>query len=133
MSFTLRLSLCFLALSLSLFNPRLTQSQSVPNPSTSSEINDLAASLVIAVSEGEQERLLARKPLERRGRGDRADLGVVCGRRAGDGGQPVGSGIGQHARSDARFSSAPASAAGLGQTDEGRMLEASGHKVDEES
>jgi len=62
MSFTLRLSLCFLALSLSLISPGLVQSQSVPNPPTSSEINDLAASLVRAASEQEQERLLARNP-----------------------------------------------------------------------
>src|SRR5262245_30555292 len=62
MSFTLRLSFCLLALSLSLINPGLVQSQSVPNPSTSSEINDLAAALVRAASEEEQERLLAMKP-----------------------------------------------------------------------
>src|SRR5215475_9535894 len=60
MSFTLRLSLCLLALSLSLINPGLAQWQSVPNPSTSSEINDLAAALVRATSEEELERLLAR-------------------------------------------------------------------------
>ena len=62
MSFTLRLSLCFLALSLSLISPGLVQSQSVPNRPTSSEINDLAASLLRAASEQEQERLLARNP-----------------------------------------------------------------------
>jgi hypothetical protein len=60
MSFTLRISLCLLALSLSLINPGLVQSQSVPNPSTSSETNDLAAALVRAASEEEQERLLER-------------------------------------------------------------------------
>jgi CHAT domain-containing protein/tetratricopeptide (TPR) repeat protein len=62
MSFTIRLSLCFLFFSLSLISPGLAQTQSVPNPSTSSEINDLAAALVAAASEEEQERLLARKP-----------------------------------------------------------------------
>src|SRR5262245_8256531 len=62
MSLTLRLSLCFLALSLSLISPGLVQSQSVPNPPISSEINDLAAALVRAASEQEQERLLARNP-----------------------------------------------------------------------
>ena len=50
MSLTLRLSLCFLALSLSLISPGLVQSQSVPNPPISSEINDLAAALVSATS-----------------------------------------------------------------------------------
>jgi len=62
MSFTLRISLCFLALSLCLISPGPAQSQSVPNPSTSSEINDLTAALVRAASEEEQERLLAVKP-----------------------------------------------------------------------
>src|SRR5262245_24703027 len=62
MSLTLRLSLCFLALSLGLISPGLVQSQSVPNPPNSSEINDLAAALVRAASEQEQERLLARNP-----------------------------------------------------------------------
>jgi CHAT domain-containing protein/Tfp pilus assembly protein PilF len=55
------MSLCFLALSLCLISPDAAQSQSVPNPPTSSEINDLAAALVAAVSEEEQERLLAAK------------------------------------------------------------------------
>jgi len=61
MPFKLRLSLCFLALSLGLISSGLAQSQSVPNPPTSSEINDLAAALVAAASEEEQERLLAAK------------------------------------------------------------------------
>jgi CHAT domain-containing protein/Tfp pilus assembly protein PilF len=60
MSFPIGLSLCFLALSLGLISPGLAQSQSVPNPPNSSEINDLAAALVSATSEEEQERLLAR-------------------------------------------------------------------------
>ncbi len=61
MSFTFRVSLCLLALSLSLVSPALAQSQSVPNPPTLSEVNDLAAALAAATSEEEQERLLARK------------------------------------------------------------------------
>src|SRR5262245_37776033 len=61
MLFTLRLSLCFLALSLGLISPGLAQTQSTPNPPTSSEINDLATALVAAASEEKQERLLARK------------------------------------------------------------------------
>src|SRR5262249_225175 len=61
MSFAFRVSLCFLALILSLINPGPAQSQSIPNPSTSSEINDLAKELAGAMSEEEQERLLARK------------------------------------------------------------------------
>jgi CHAT domain-containing protein/tetratricopeptide (TPR) repeat protein len=61
-SFAIRLSLCFLALSLSLISPGLAQSQSVPNQPISSEINDLAEALLSATSEEEQERLLARKP-----------------------------------------------------------------------
>jgi CHAT domain-containing protein/predicted negative regulator of RcsB-dependent stress response len=62
MSFAFRVSLCLLALSLSLINPALAQTQSVPNTHTSSEINDLAAALGAAASEEEQDRLLARKP-----------------------------------------------------------------------
>src|SRR5262249_60196449 len=58
----LRASLCLLTLSLGLFCPVSAQSQSVPNSSTLSEVNDLAATLVAAASEEEQERLLARKP-----------------------------------------------------------------------
>jgi len=61
MPFTLRLSLCSLALSLGMISSGLAQSQSVPNPPTSSEISDLAAALVAAASEEEQERLLAAK------------------------------------------------------------------------
>src|SRR5262249_17965295 len=61
------------------------------------------------------------------------DVGAVCGRRARDRGQPVGSGIGQRARSDARFSSPTANAARRRQTDEGRKLEESGLEDDEES
>src|SRR5262245_18521191 len=62
MPFTLRLALCFLALILGQISSGLAQSQSTPNPPTSSEINDLAAALVRAASEEEQERLLAIKP-----------------------------------------------------------------------
>src|SRR5262245_38723450 len=62
MSFPLRVSFCLLTLSLGVFCPASAQSQSVPNSSTSSEVNDLAATLVAAASEEEQERLLARKP-----------------------------------------------------------------------
>src|SRR5215510_15380923 len=62
MSFPLRVSLCLLTLSLSVFCPASAQSQSVPNSSTLSEVNELAATLVAAASEEEQERLLARKP-----------------------------------------------------------------------
>ena len=63
MSFTFRVALCLLTLSLSLnlIRPVPAQSQSVPNPPASSEVNDLAASLVSAASEEEQERLLAGK------------------------------------------------------------------------
>ncbi|HEX5733396.1 MAG TPA: CHAT domain-containing tetratricopeptide repeat protein [Blastocatellia bacterium] len=61
MSFTLRASLCLLALSLGLVNPALTQSQSVPGPPALSGVNDLAAALVRANSDEEQERLLAQK------------------------------------------------------------------------
>jgi len=61
MSFAFRVSLCLLALSMSLINPAPAQTQSIPNPPTSSEVNDLAAALVSATSEEEQERLLARK------------------------------------------------------------------------
>src|SRR5215510_4405995 len=61
MSLALRLTLIFLALSLSLISPGLVQSQSIPNPPNSSEINDLAAELARAASEEEQERLLAQK------------------------------------------------------------------------
>src|SRR5262245_11925464 len=60
MSFTFRASLYLLALSLS-FSPTLAQTQSVPNPTASSEVNDLAAALGAAASEEEQERLLAQK------------------------------------------------------------------------
>jgi CHAT domain-containing protein/tetratricopeptide (TPR) repeat protein len=63
MSFALRVSLCLLTLSLSVFSPASAQSQSVPNPSTLSEVNDLAATLVAAASEEEQERLLARNSI----------------------------------------------------------------------
>jgi CHAT domain-containing protein/Tfp pilus assembly protein PilF len=62
MSFPLRVSLCLLTLSLSVFCPASAQSQSIPNSSTLSEVNDLAATLVAAASEEEQERLFARKP-----------------------------------------------------------------------
>lgn len=62
MSFTLRLSLCFLALSLSIISSGLAQSQSVLKSSTPSEITDLAEALVRASSEEEQERLLAHEP-----------------------------------------------------------------------
>jgi CHAT domain-containing protein/tetratricopeptide (TPR) repeat protein len=60
MSLTLRFTLIFLALSLSLIRPGLVQSQSIPNPPNSSEINDLAAALVSATSGEEQDLLLAR-------------------------------------------------------------------------
>src|SRR4030095_10977424 len=63
MSYMLRVSLCLLTLSLSLLSPALAQSQSVPNPSTLSEIDDLAAALVAAASEEEQDGLLARKSI----------------------------------------------------------------------
>src|SRR5262245_52968769 len=62
MSSALRVSLCILALGLSLINPALAQTQSVPNPPISSEVNDLVAALLSAKSEEEQEQLLARKP-----------------------------------------------------------------------
>jgi CHAT domain-containing protein/tetratricopeptide (TPR) repeat protein len=61
MSFTFRMSLCFLALSLSFVSSAWAQTQSVPDPPASSEVNELAAALVGAASEEEQERLLARK------------------------------------------------------------------------
>jgi CHAT domain-containing protein/tetratricopeptide (TPR) repeat protein len=63
MSFTFRVALCLLILSLSLnlINPVPGQSQSVPNPPALSEVNELAAALVGARSEEEQEQLLARK------------------------------------------------------------------------
>jgi CHAT domain-containing protein/Tfp pilus assembly protein PilF len=59
MAFTFRAALCQLALSLSLVNPVVAQTQPVPGPQNSSEVNELAASLVTASSEEEQERLLA--------------------------------------------------------------------------
>jgi CHAT domain-containing protein/tetratricopeptide (TPR) repeat protein len=59
MSLKFRVSFCFLALSLSLISPALAQSQSVPNPPASSEVNDLAVALVRATSDGDQEQLLA--------------------------------------------------------------------------
>src|SRR5262245_3441455 len=62
MSSALRVSLCLMALGLCLINPALAQTQSVPNPPTSSEVNDLAAALGAAASEEEQDRLLAQKP-----------------------------------------------------------------------
>jgi Uncharacterized protein conserved in bacteria len=63
MSFTSRVALYLLILSLSLnlINPVLAQSQSVLNQPASSEVNELAAALVGARSEEEQEQLLARK------------------------------------------------------------------------
>ena len=60
MWFTLRMSFCLLAFSLS-SNLASAQTKSVPNPPTLSEVNDLAAGLAGAASEEEQERLLARK------------------------------------------------------------------------
>ena len=57
MSLAYRVSFCLLALSLSLIGPVLAQSQSA----ASSEVNDLAAALVRAESEQEQDRLLAEK------------------------------------------------------------------------
>jgi CHAT domain-containing protein/tetratricopeptide (TPR) repeat protein len=60
MSFTLRVSLCLLALSLSI-STASAQTRSVPNPPPLSELNDLAAALGAAASEEEQERLLAQK------------------------------------------------------------------------
>jgi CHAT domain-containing protein/Tfp pilus assembly protein PilF len=62
MSFTFRVSVWLLALGLGLINPAMAQTQSVPNPPASPEVNDLAAALVAAASEEEQERLLTRKP-----------------------------------------------------------------------
>ncbi len=61
MSLMFRASLCLLALSLSLINPAFAQSQSVPNPPVSSEVNNLAVALAGAQSEEEQEQLLAGK------------------------------------------------------------------------
>ena len=52
MPFTLRVSLCFLAMTLGLVNPA---------PARSQEVNDLAAALVRAASDQEQEQLLAQK------------------------------------------------------------------------
>lgn len=60
-SVSFRVLLCLVALSLSLINPALAQSQSVPSLPASSEVNDLAAALVAAASEEDQERLLAQK------------------------------------------------------------------------
>ncbi|HKQ79401.1 MAG TPA: CHAT domain-containing tetratricopeptide repeat protein [Blastocatellia bacterium] len=59
MSSMFRASIRILALSLSLINPTLAQSQSAPNPPNLTEVNDLAVALV-AAAEDEQERLLAR-------------------------------------------------------------------------
>jgi CHAT domain-containing protein len=56
-----RVGFCFLALSLNLISPTLAQSQAVPEPPALSEVNDLAAALVRAKSEQEQERLLAQR------------------------------------------------------------------------
>ena len=63
MSSTLRVSLCLMALGLSLINPVLAQKQSVSNPPALSEVNDLGAALAGATSEEEQERLLARNSI----------------------------------------------------------------------
>src|ERR1044071_4249080 len=59
MSLTFRATLCLLALSLSLVNPALAQSQSTSNSPTLAEVKDLAVVLVRAGSEQEQEQLLA--------------------------------------------------------------------------
>src|SRR5262245_846530 len=61
MSFEFRVLLCLWALSLSLVSPASAQTQSVSNPPTLSELNELATALAGASSEAEQERLLARK------------------------------------------------------------------------
>jgi CHAT domain-containing protein/tetratricopeptide (TPR) repeat protein len=61
MSFAFRAWLCVSALSLSLINPVSAQSPSAPNAPAPSEVSDLAAALVGASSEEEQERLLARE------------------------------------------------------------------------
>src|SRR5262245_29984826 len=60
MSSSLRVSLCLLALSL-IFSLSLAQTQSIPNPPTLSEVNELAAALVAVASDEEQERLLTQK------------------------------------------------------------------------
>jgi len=50
-----------LVLSLRLISPVLAQTQSVPNPPISTEVNELAAELVSSASEDEQDLLMARK------------------------------------------------------------------------
>jgi CHAT domain-containing protein/Tfp pilus assembly protein PilF len=61
MSFSSAVVMCLLVLTLSFINPSLARSESVSNPPAASEINNLAAALVGAKSEEEQERLLADK------------------------------------------------------------------------
>jgi CHAT domain-containing protein/Tfp pilus assembly protein PilF len=56
-----RCATVYLALSLSLVSPGLAHSQSVADPPISGEVNELAAALASAKSEGEQDALLARK------------------------------------------------------------------------
>lgn len=58
MTYKLRVALWSLPLCLSLFNPALAQSLSVPDPHAKSEVKELAAALARAGSEGERERLL---------------------------------------------------------------------------
>jgi CHAT domain-containing protein/Tfp pilus assembly protein PilF len=61
MSLVYRVSVCVLALSLSLINPAIAQPQSISNSPTSSEVKELATALIRAASEEEQNRLLEEK------------------------------------------------------------------------
>ena len=61
MSVGFRAWLCLLALSLPVVGPALAQSQSVPKSPISSEVKELAAALVSAASEEEQDLLLERR------------------------------------------------------------------------
>ena len=61
MSLSSAVVMCLLVLNFSFINPALVRSEPVSNSPASSEINDLAAALVGAKSEEEQERLVANK------------------------------------------------------------------------
>jgi CHAT domain-containing protein/tetratricopeptide (TPR) repeat protein len=61
MSFSSAVVMCLLVVNFSFINPLLVRSEPVSDPPASSEINNLAAALVGAKSEEEQERLVAHK------------------------------------------------------------------------
>src|SRR6266545_2293151 len=61
MSVSLALMMCLVVLNSGFINPSLVRSELVSNPAASTEVNVLAAALMAAKSEEEQERLLAQK------------------------------------------------------------------------